>query len=77
MPSIRTIITLTEDDKEWLVGYSRSKGLSMAQAVRKGIRRLRDEERSYMYEDALQATRGIWSKGDGLKYQEELRGGWG
>ncbi len=77
MKNTRTIVTLSEDDKEWLVRYSRGKGLSMAQAVRKGIARLRDEEQPYLYEDALQATHGIWTKGDGLRYQKELRREWG
>jgi hypothetical protein len=77
MRSTRTIVTLSEDDKEWLVRYSRGKGLSMAQAVRKGIARLRDEERPSLYEDALQTTHGIWTKGDGLRYQKELRREWG
>jgi hypothetical protein len=76
MRSTRTIVTLSKDDKEWLERYSRGKGLSMAQIVRKGIARLRNEERPSLYEDTLQSTRGLWTKGDGLKYQKELRQEW-
>jgi hypothetical protein len=76
MRSTRTIVTLSKDEKEWLERYSRGKGLSMAQTVRKGIARLRNEERSSLYEDTLQNTRGLWAKGDGLKYQKELRQEW-
>jgi hypothetical protein len=77
MRNTRTIVTLSEDDKEWLVRYSRGKGLSMAQAVRKGVARLRDGERPSLYEDALKTTHGIWTEGDGLRYQEKLRREWG
>jgi hypothetical protein len=76
MRSTRTIVTLSKDDKEWLERYSRGKGLSMAQTVRKSIARLRNEERPSLYEDTLQGTRGLWTKGDGLKYQKELRQEW-
>ena len=76
MRSTRTIVTLSKDEKEWLERYSRGKGLSMAQTVRKGIARLRNEERSSLYEDTLQNTRGLWAKGDGLEYQKELRQEW-
>jgi len=76
MRSTRTIVTLSEDDKKWLARYSRVKGLSMAQAVRKSIAKLRSEECSSLYENALQNTHGLWIKGDGLKYQRKLRGEW-
>ena len=76
MRSTRTIVTLSKDEKEWLERYSRGKGLSMAQTVRKGIARLRNEDRSSLYEDTLQITHGLWTKGDGLKYQKELRQEW-
>ncbi len=37
MGSLRTIITLSEDDKVWLESYSRTSGISMAEAIRRGI----------------------------------------
>jgi hypothetical protein len=76
MKSARTIITLSEEDKNWLERYSKHKGLSMAEAIRQGISKLKDEERPSLYQKTLQSTRGIWTKGDGLEYQERLRKEW-
>jgi len=37
MPSKRTIITLSDMEKRWLMNYTRAHGISMAEAVRRGI----------------------------------------
>jgi hypothetical protein len=76
MGSKRTIITISDEDKLWLENYSRAYGISAAEAVRRGIARLKDEEGSSVYKKILQETRGIWKKGDGLEYQERLRSEW-
>jgi hypothetical protein len=76
MRSTRTIVSLSEEDKNWLQKYSKRKGVSMAEAIRKGVSRLRDAERSSLYHIALESTRGIWTKGDGLEYQEKMRKEW-
>jgi hypothetical protein len=76
MKNARTIITLPEEDKDWIERYSRRKGVSMAEAIRKGIAILRKEESSSSYNTALESTRGIWTKGDGLQYQEKVRKEW-
>ena len=73
MASTRTLITLPAEDKRWLSDYSRAHGISMAEAVRRGIHTLKRSERENLYASLLKRTHGIWQKGDGLKYQKEIR----
>ncbi|MCF8037294.1 MAG: hypothetical protein K9K62_10515 [Desulfobacteraceae bacterium] len=76
MGSKRTIITLSESNKNWLEAYSRARGISMAEAIRKGISRLRENESRALYRELAEQTRGIWEKGDGLAWQDKLRAEW-
>ncbi len=76
MPSKRTIITLSEMEKHWLMNYTRTHGISMAEAVRRGIACLKSSQSLVSYQKAVNQTKGIWLKGDGLKYQEQLRSEW-
>jgi len=76
MGSKRTIITVSDEDKLWLENYSRSYGISMAEAIRRGITRLKVEEGQSTYERIVRHTRGIWQKEDGLEYQKKLRNEW-
>jgi hypothetical protein len=76
MASKRTIITLSESDKSWLESYSKTYGLSMAEAIRRGISRLKKEEYKSTYKEIVRKTVGLWEKGDGLQYQDELRSEW-
>ena len=76
MKRTRTIISLSEEEKDWLESYAKRKGVSMAEAIRKGVSRLRGEDRSSIYQDVLESTRGIWAKDDGLDYQEKMREEW-
>ena len=76
MASKRTIITLSEEDKQWLESYSRAHQVSLAEAIRQGIRRLKDAEHEKTYRTIVQNTRGIWKEADGLKYQRKLRSEW-
>jgi hypothetical protein len=77
MPSKRTIITLSDVERRWLANYTKSHGVSMAEAVRRGIACLKTSQSSDSYRTLVQRTRGVWSKGDGLSYQERLRSEWG
>jgi hypothetical protein len=74
--SKRTIITLSEEDKLWLESYSSVHGVSVAEAIRQGIRRLKEAERRETYRILVDRTRGIWDKGDGLAYQRKTRSEW-
>lgn len=72
----RTIISLPEETKTWLESYSKAHGISMAEAIRISLDYLRKEEASDTYRSLLEKTRGIWSRGDGLKYQKKIRNEW-
>lgn len=76
MASKRTIITLSESDKKWLESYSRAHEVSLAEAIRQGIRKLRDTEFVETYRDTVQRTQGLWRRGDGLRYQRKIRSEW-
>jgi copper chaperone NosL len=67
------MVTLSSEDTSWLEEYSRDAGISMAEAIRQGIKGLRERERSSTY-TALAATRGTWRKGDGRIPEEIARG---
>jgi hypothetical protein len=76
MGSKRTSITLSDEDKVWLESYSTVHQISVAEAIREGIRRLRDTEFEATYQALVKKTEGIWKKGEGLKYQEKTRSDW-
>ena len=76
MANKRTIITLSEEDKQWLEGYSSIHHVSVAEAIRQGIRRLKDAESQETYKTIVRSTRGIWEKGNGLAYQRSVRSEW-
>jgi hypothetical protein len=77
MPSTRTIITISDREKRWLMTYTKTHKISMAEAIRRGIACLKASHSSTSYRKTVDETKGIWSKGDGLKYQEKLRSEWG
>ena len=76
MASKRTIITIPEEDKRWLESYSSLHRVSVAEAIRQGIRRLKEAELYENYQTLVQNTKGIWKKGDGLTYQKKMRDEW-
>lgn len=77
MAGKRTIITISDQEKQWLGNYTKTYGISMAEAFRRGIACLKASQNLGSYQKIVNDTRGIWSKGDGLKYQERLRREWG
>jgi hypothetical protein len=76
MASTRTLISLPAEDKRWLIDYSRAHGISIAEAVRRGIHNLKLSERQNLYAALLNRTQGLWRKGDGLGYHEKIRAEW-
>ncbi len=76
MPSNRTIITISDTEKRWLKNYTKTHGISMAEAVRRGIACLKESQSPASYQKIVNRTKGIWTKGDGLKYQEQSRSEW-
>ncbi len=76
MASSRTLITIENEDKNWLKNYSRIHDISMAEAVRQGIQKLKTSENRNLYTTLVKRTCGIWRGSDGLKYQKDIRKEW-
>ncbi|UCD82135.1 MAG: hypothetical protein JSW26_12130 [Desulfobacterales bacterium] len=76
MASKRTIITLSEEDKQWLESYSSLHRVSVAEAIRQGIRKLKEAELFENYRAIVQNSKGLWKNGDGLDYQKKIRAEW-
>ena len=76
MASKRTIITISEEDKRWLESYSSLNRVSVAEAIRQGIRKLKEAELFDNYQTLVQRTKGLWKKGDGLNFQKKIRAEW-
>lgn len=77
MKNPRTIITISEQEKRWLATYSGLHGVSLAEAIRRGIACLKSAEGDNTYCKLVQNTTGIWKQGDGLTYQNKIRSEWG
>ncbi|MHB8070002.1 MAG: hypothetical protein ACYDIC_19090 [Desulfobaccales bacterium] len=76
MSAKRINISISDDDKLWLDVYSKVHQISVAEAIRQGIRLLKKRERQNTYHRLVESTSGIWKKGEGLAYQEKLRREW-
>jgi len=76
MPSKRTVVTISDVEERWLKTYTKRHNISMAEAIRRGIACLKASQRSASYLKIVNDTKGIWSKGDALKFQERLRSEW-
>ena len=72
----RTIITLPNEEKAWLEGYSKAHGISMAEGVRRALMLLRNAEGQSTYTSLVKQTQGLWAVEDGLRCQEQLRSEW-
>jgi hypothetical protein len=75
----RTLVNLDSDDKDWLDREARARAVPMAELVRQAVRsyRVREESRRRpTLQAALAETAGIWRHGDGLDWQQRLRGEW-
>lgn len=75
---VGTIVSLADEEKEWLDRRSRQEGVPMAEVVRRAVRRLREEtEREESSLDVLlERTAGIWPGDDGLAHQIRARDEW-
>lgn len=76
MGTRRIIISIPDEDKLWLEGYSKVQQISVAEAIRQGIEQLKKSKQQQTYQKLVEKTRGIWKKGDGLTYQKKLRAEW-
>ena len=75
----RTIISLSDEDKAWLDLRSRAERVPMTEIVRRAVREYReryDADGSSRLKELLRRTRGCWTHGDGLRYQDAVRDEW-
>ena len=74
---VRTVISLDEEDKQWLDEKASSEGIPMTEVIRRAVRRMRSKEMAAgAFDELLQATSGIGSGEDGLLVQKRLRNEW-
>ncbi len=73
---MRTIIDLPNDQLAALEAWRAANGVSRAEAVRRAVARLLDDEP--VRRAAILAARGLWAdrEEDGLAYQKRMRGEW-
>ncbi len=76
----RMIITLEDADKLWLARESKAEKKSIAQIIRDAIKdykeRVAKKPEEETFEELLEATRGTWTQGDPLTYQQNIRAEW-
>ncbi len=72
----RTVVALDDDIKKWIDAKAAQDGVPMTELVRRALRQYREHEEQSV-ERLLSETSGIWTSGDGLKYQQNLRDEWG
>jgi hypothetical protein len=74
----RMIISIPEDEKAWLVSYSRRHRLSSAEVIRRAIREFRRKKSEKGLAAVLRETAGIWTspKGGSLDHVGALRQEW-
>jgi hypothetical protein len=75
---VRTVISLDERDKRWLDRRAAKEGVPMTELIRRAVAMLKErvELEEEPLEKLLERTRGTWLSGDGLEYQERIRGEW-
>ena len=75
---IRTIISLSEEDKAWLDRRAHEEGLTMTELVRRSVRLYREatDPADSEFTAVLGETQGMWKNVDGIQYQRRLRDDW-
>jgi hypothetical protein len=78
---IRTLISLHEEDKQWLDRRAKKEGMTMTELVRRAVRQYRQQcEKGTAGEPTLdqllRQTSGLWQGGDGLAAQVQAREEW-
>lgn len=75
----KTLVNLDPDDKAWLDQEARRRKLPMTELVRQAVHSYRQREQNPArpaLDDVLARTAGLWRQGDGLTWQQRLRGEW-
>jgi Ribbon-helix-helix protein, copG family len=73
---VRTLISLTEEDKQWLDREATRLGVSMTELVRRAVRLYRDSARQEPFDVLLSRTAGSLDLEPGLSLQRRLRDEW-
>jgi hypothetical protein len=77
---IRTLISLSEEDKQWLDRRAKEEGKTMTELVRIAVRQYRKQCEQQGAEPSLdqllEQTSGLWRGGDGLAAQLQARDEW-
>jgi hypothetical protein len=76
---VRTVISLQDRQKAWLDQQAALRRVSMSSLIRQAVTEFRVRERrraKVPFKEVLARTAGIWQAGDGLEYQERIRGEW-
>jgi hypothetical protein len=76
---VRTVISLSRRDKEWLDRKAREDHVPMTRVVQVAVRRLREEQEATApdFAEVLRRTSGLWPREEGgLAYQRRVRGEW-
>ena len=71
----KTVIALEPEVKQWLDQKALREGVPMTELVRRAVGLLKEQERQ-SFALILERSRGTWTEGDGLEYQEKLRNEW-
>lgn len=74
----RTIISLDPEDRAWLARMAKRERTPMTELVRRAVRQFRQQcgPETTPFDKLLGETSGLWTQGDGLAYQERVRGEW-
>jgi hypothetical protein len=73
MANVRTIITLSQEDQRWLESYRNLHDISVAEAIRQGIRKSKEMALYENYQALVKNSKNLWKKGNGLDYQKKIR----
>jgi hypothetical protein len=71
----RLLISLEESDRRWLEQTAQESGVPMSEVVRRAIHQAQEDGQKPL-KDLLALTKGLWRRGDGLRYQRRIRKDW-
>jgi hypothetical protein len=71
----RTVVAIDPAIKDWLDRRALEEGVPMTELVRQAVQLLKEHKEKEI-DDILGESRGIWTQGDGLAYQQNARAEW-
>ena len=74
---MRTIVDLTDEQRQWIEMESKREGVSRAETIRRLVDEARQRDRKAALLEALKAAAGSWtSSEDSVEYQRRIRAEW-